>query len=138
MNTNAAEVLEKFFAVRKKVAIAIDVSGAMHPDAIEKFIHLCARAGAQSPDKLFFFDATVRRVVPFEDYQFGSIPGRGGTDFTCVLKCVEIMEECEGVIFLTDGYGHVFDECPVPVLWVLVDEEPYKEHLPGEIVVLEY
>ena len=54
--------------------------------------------------------------------------GRGGTDFDPAVKYInENLRDCDGAIYLTDGWCPAPEtKCKIPMLWIVTENEDYE------------
>jgi predicted metal-dependent peptidase len=118
------------------VALAIDTSGSIGHDQMEKFIaelNGILKFARPQEVKVIYCDAQVQRVEtygPDDDIRATKPAGGGGTDFRPVFDWVkDNMRQCEVVIYLTDMYGCFPETAPnVPTIWVStteIDKAPF-------------
>lgn len=110
--------------VVREIVFAIDTSGSIGYNEMRTFISECvgcmAQFGGRVVGHLIYCDADIAAVYPLEDVEHGVPKGGGGTDFRPVFEWVEEnLDECAGVVYLTDLMGPFPDSPPsYPTLWV--------------------
>jgi Uncharacterized protein conserved in bacteria len=116
--------------VIKWIVFVIDTSGSITNDQYQTFISEIVgclnQFGGRVKGKLLYCDTEISEdgVYDVEDV-LKSIPsGGGGTDFRPPFEWVEEnMDECSGLVYLTDGDGPFPTKEPYyPVLWILTKD----------------
>jgi predicted metal-dependent peptidase len=117
--------------VVKNLVFAIDTSGSISEKHFQVFISeivgCMQQFGGKVKGTLIYCDAEIASngVYDLEDVAKSMPVGGGGTDFRPVFNWIENnLDECSGLIYLTDGYGSYPEkEAIYPTLWVLTN--PY-------------
>ncbi len=124
-------------AVVKNVVFAIDTSGSIDDELLSLFLAEVIGCLKQFNDKvkgtLIYCDNKVRAVCDVHDAQNSTPVGGSGTSFVPVFDWIEQnLQECAGLVYLTDGYGTFPERAPYyPVLWLLTDaDEEWSEGEP--------
>ena len=117
-----------------KIMVAIDTSGSMSNEELqlavtEVFNALQAFFDNQQEDasiQLVYCDSEIHSVETiYSPSQVTNPSGRGGTSFSPVFDYVKASHEPPmGLIFITDGYCHVYehDKPPCDVVWLLTSK----------------
>lgn len=123
-----------------KVVIGVDCSGSVTD------VQLAAMGGHISdimsdcrPAEVdvVYFDSTIKgndvHTGPSYDMVLRSVGG-GGTDFHPIVKYAEEAEDCQLLIVFTDMYGPMPDDCQVPSLWVVDNDQeaPYGDTIEAD------
>lgn len=116
--------------VIKWLVFAVDTSGSIGEKEFITFISEVVgclnQFGGKVRGKLIYCDAHIPEggVYELEDAAQSLPRGGGGTDFRPVFDWIEEnMEDCSGLVYLTDGMGSYPDKAPqYPVLWALTEE----------------
>lgn len=114
--------------VVKNIVFAIDTSGSIGGKEMKTFISECVgcinQYGGKVKGHLIYCDAQIGAIYDLEDAEQSVPVGGGGTRFEPVFDWVEEnLEECAGVVYLTDGMGSYPKQHPYyPVLWVLTHD----------------
>ena len=114
----------------KNLVFAVDTSGSITQEHFTVFLSevvgCMAQFSGNVKGKLIYCDAQIAQngVYDLEDAHKSMPVGGGGTDFRPVFDWVdENLENCVGVVYLTDGEGYYPDKPPhYPVLWVLTQK----------------
>lgn len=114
----------------KWLVFAIDTSGSIQEAQFIAFISEVVgclnQFGGKVKGKLIYCDAAIPEggIYELEDAAHSLPRGGGGTDFRPVFDWIEEnMEDCSGLVYLTDGYGTFPQKEPYyPVLWTLINE----------------
>lgn len=131
------------------VVVAIDTSGSIYvvPKLIERFMaEMAGILGDMKPKRIvaLWCDTEIRRVDMIADemdliqcYHKGAVGG-GGTSFVPPFEYVkqEGLDDCDALIYLTDGYGYFPSEKPdYHVVWG--DISGGKTNYPwGEVIAI--
>lgn len=115
----------------KNLVFAIDTSGSISEKHFQVFISeivgCMQQFGGKVKGTLIYCDADIASngVYDLEDVATSMPVGGGGTDFRPVFNWIENnLDECAGLVYLTDGMGsYPSKEGNFPTLWVLT--EPY-------------
>ena len=134
--------------VVKKILFMVDVSGSMSDKQICECFNEINGAILQFNGKIEghvgFFDATVKRVMPFDqETDILSIKpyGRGGTNFQAVFDYVKenmIDDLPSKIVILTDGEANYPDESEtlgIPILWIINNKKKTPPY--GQVVRLD-
>jgi predicted metal-dependent peptidase len=104
--------------------VAIDTSGSMTGDALERVAREVGRLAAHARLTIVECDAAVHRVYPLAA-ALGPFVGGGDTDFAPAFD-EATGRELEGVVYFTDGRGAMPALPPaLPVLWALTHGDPF-------------
>jgi predicted metal-dependent peptidase len=115
----------------KNLVFAVDTSGSIGEKEFSVFLSeilgCMSQFGGKVKGKLIYCDAAIRHdgVYDLEDVTKSIPRGGGGTDFRPVFDWIgENLDDCAGLVYLTDGAGEYPKQEPkYPVLWVLTS--PY-------------
>ena len=113
----------------KDLVFAIDTSGSVGSKEMKAFISEVVGCMNQFSGKvrghLVYCDARIGAVYDLEDAERSVPVGGGGTRFEPVFEWVEEnLEDCAGVVYLTDLMGSFPKEQPnYPTLWVSIAKE---------------
>jgi len=112
----------------KDLVFAIDTSGSIGSKEMRTFISeivgCMEQFGGKVRGHLVYCDARVAAVYELEDTLHSVPAGGGGTAFEPVFEWVEEnLEDCAGVVYLTDLMGSFPKEEPhYPTLWVSTEQ----------------
>ncbi len=114
----------------RNLVFAVDTSGSITEEYFKVFISEVVgclnQFGGKVKGTLIYCDANIAENGVYDlDDAHKSLPvGGGGTDFRPVFNWVnDNMQDCVGVVYLTDGEGAYPQKAPnYPTLWVLTQE----------------
>ncbi len=113
--------------------VAVDVSGSVTSKTLADFYGVINNAFKYGIERIdvMQFDCEAHEIVPFSKRKNEiEIVGRGGTSFQCVIDATAShVPIYDGLVILTDGYAPVPkipDHFPTKILWVLQDEDSFK------------
>ena len=114
----------------KNIVFAVDTSGSIGEKEFSVFlsevIGCLNQFGGKVKGTLIYCDADIPENGVYDlDDAHKSLPvGGGGTDFRPVFDWIgNNLEDCVGLVYLTDGQGYYPSSPPYyPVLWVLIDK----------------
>lgn len=107
MNTNESDWKKLFRdCVAKSTRLYIDKSGSMPFDIVKEAEREAHFARIQT----FSFDYEILTETVF---------ARGGTDYNCIARHLELTDDVESIFILTDGYAQQMDDVVPEVTWVL-------------------
>lgn len=110
---------------RPALLVGIDTSGSMTGDVLDRVAREVGRLAAHARLTIVECDAAVHRVYPFAP-RLGPFVGGGDTDFAPVFDEARGGRRFEGLVYFTDGRGHLPEVPPsLPVLWALTHEDPF-------------
>ena len=115
------------------LVIIIDSSGSVSTDMLSTFLSQIALLGRMlSQVHVIIADAAVQEHFTFtrgmEERLREAGSGRGGTDFDPAVKYInENLRDCDGAIYLTDGWCPAPEtKCKIPMLWIVTENEDYE------------
>ncbi|MNB73733.1 hypothetical protein D3C75_203500 [compost metagenome] len=114
------------------LVFAIDTSGSIQEKEfivfISEVVGCLNQFGGKVRGKLIYCDAAIHEggVYDLEDAAKSLPRGGGGTDFRPVFNWIEEnMENCKGLVYLTDTYGNFPEKEPYyPTLWAVTIDNP--------------
>jgi predicted metal-dependent peptidase len=107
-----------------RILAAIDTSGSMTGDALDRCAREVARLARHARVLVAECDAALHRVRPAGP-QIQSLLGGGDTDFSPVFSEARARGGVDGVVYFTDGRGALPTVPPdLPVLWVITHDDP--------------
>jgi predicted metal-dependent peptidase len=129
--------------VVKNLVFAVDTSGIITEEHFRTFLSevvgCISQFGGKVKGKLIYCDAQIPQNGVYDlDDAHKSLPvGGGGTNFVPVFDWIgENLEDCVGLIYLTDGEGEYPKQVPhYPVLWVLTQKYDVPFGMYTQIVV---
>jgi len=135
------------------VVIAVDVSGSINQDEIDKFISEIISLAKTYKEtismKIFFHDTKIQTEYEIKEGNIQKIlemkfRGGGGTEFNGIVKEMEnnkMYRNTKILIWLTDGMGNkVTRERNYPIIWILTKEgtdECIKHNTQDKIIRLK-
>lgn len=118
------------FEPKTKLLVAVDVSGSISSEDLQKFFSIVNRFFAHGVESIqvIAFDTEIKQEYLLKKAKRKvEVIGRGGTNFQCVIDYYEEHNEYDGLIIYTDGYA------PTPkvhtnrrVLWVLTSFDTFR------------
>ncbi|PZT47992.1 hypothetical protein B6S12_06280 [Helicobacter valdiviensis] len=117
-----------------KLLVAVDVSGSISNEALQKFFYIINRFfkyGIERLDVLQFDTEIQGEIVTLKKAQKSvEVQGDGGTNFEPVIQYYEAHKEYDGLIIFSDGYAPpVKAKNSRPKLFVLENSEQYSDFL---------
>lgn len=117
-----------------KLLVAVDVSGSISDEALQKFFYIINRFfkyGIERLDVLQFDTEIKGEMTTLKKAQkIVKVQGRGGTDFEPVIQYYEAHKEYDGLIIFSDGYAPpVNTKNSRPKLFVFENFEQYSDFL---------
>jgi len=126
------------YAYSTRLLVAVDVSGSVPNEDIQKFLAVINRFFKQGIEQIdvIQFDSKITTDKPLTLKQSTKcihISGRGGTDFQPAIDFYYAHEEYDGLVFLTDGYApkpKLPDEKRhKPIAWILTTNGGNEDNL---------
>jgi len=131
-----------------RIIVGVDTSGSITQGMMDQFMgEVAGIMDDARPRELWLMqcDAEVQelsRCDDSSDLKVKKIKGGGGTDFRPVFDRIaeEFDNECDFLIYLTDGYGSFPQAAPsYPVIWGNISTGGYRPTYPfGEVVDLPF
>ncbi|HEH5405154.1 TPA: hypothetical protein SHC81_001598 [Campylobacter coli] len=117
-----------------KLLIAVDVSGSISDEALQKFFYIINRFfkyGIERLDVLQFDTQIQGEIITLKKAQkIVKVQGRGGTNFEPVIQYYEARKEYDGLIIFSDGYAPLVNaKNSRPKLFVFENFEQYSDFL---------
>ena len=121
-----------------RLLVAVDVSGSVPDEDIKKFLAVINRFFKQGIESIevIEFDGQITTEKPIALKQATGgirVIGRGGTNFQPAIDFYYEHEECDGLIFLTDGYAAKpslpDDKRHKPLAWILTAQGGNEDNL---------
>ncbi|OOX97335.1 hypothetical protein BOP98_08660 [Campylobacter coli] len=117
-----------------KLLVAVDVSGSISDEALQKFFYIINRFfkyGIERLDVLQFDTEIKGEMTTLKKAQkIVKVQGRGGTNFEPVIQYYEAHKEYDGLIIFSDGYAPpVNAKNSRPKLFVFENFEQYSDFL---------
>ncbi len=110
---------------RPELLVAIDTSGSMTGDTLDRVAHEIRRLAAHARLTIVESDAAVHRIYPFAP-RLGPFIGGGDTDFSPVFDEARDTQRFEGLVYFTDGKAAMPPEPPaLPMLWAITHDDPF-------------
>lgn len=121
------------FEPQVKLLVAVDVSGSVDNDSLNKFFSIINRFFSYGVEEIYVitFDTEIKQELKFKKAcKNVKVIGRGGTSFQCVIDYYENHPEFHGLIIFTDGYAeiptiHKYKQ----ILWILIDKKCYENSI---------
>lgn len=112
---------------RPEILVALDTSGSMSERELDEVGRQLADLSTHARFLVAECDAQIHRVYRF-DRRLSSVMGRGGTDLRPIFAPDFLRQHrVQGVVYFTDGVGPWPERPPpLPVLWVLSGDEPFR------------
>jgi predicted metal-dependent peptidase len=111
--------------MKQKLMLAIDTSGSVRNHEVKEFMNLVQ------------CDTYIRDISEYKGTYDLKIHGRGGTDFTPVIKYFNENTSYTSLVYFTDGEASTSVNPRAKVLWVHSEESDINEDLPGLKIKLE-
>lgn len=124
---------------KKKVSmlVAVDTSGSVCSQELEDFfveINYVYKAGAKVT--VLQCDTQINSIKEYDGKTIPEIKGRGGTDFQPVIDYyLEHKRDFASLIFFTDGYCNIPENCPAGIVWVITPTG-YHQDYPGKVIYI--
>ena len=123
------EFMGSKFEPKTHLLVAVDVSGSIGSEDLEKFFSIINRFFSFGVEaiKVLAFDCDIKQEIELKKAVKNiKIEGRGGTDFQCVIDYYESHEDYQGLIIFTDGYAEVPKiSRNKQILWILTGKNEY-------------
>ena len=117
------------FEPKTHLLVAVDVSGSINSEALEKFFSIINRFFSFGVEaiKIIAFDTEIKQEIELKKAKKNiQIEGRGGTDFQCAIDYYESHAEYQGLIIFTDGYADMPKiSRNKQILWILTGKNEY-------------
>ena len=126
------------YAYSTRLLVAVDVSGSVPDEDIQKFLAVINRFFKQGIERIevIQFDSKITTEKPMLLKQAAKgirVIGRGGTYFQPAIDFYYEHEEYDGLVFLTDGYAPVpklpDDKRHKPLAWILTAHGGNEDNL---------
>ena len=126
------------YAYSTRLLVAVDVSGSVPDEDIQKFLAVINRFFKQGIEQIevIQFDSQITTEKPMLLKQAARgirVIGRGGTNFQPAIDFYYEHEEYDGLVFLTDGYAPTptlpDDKRHKPLAWILTAHGGNEENL---------
>jgi len=124
--------------MKQKLMLAIDTSGSVCDDEVREFMnemHHIYKTGVDIT--LVQCDTYIRDISEYKGKYDLKLHGRGGTDFTPVIKYFNENTSYTSLVYFTDGEASTSVSPRAKVLWVHSEESNINENLPGLKIKLE-
>ena len=124
--------------MKQKLMLAIDTSGSVRNNEVKEFMnemHHIYKTGVDIT--LVQCDTYIRDISEYKGTYDLKIHGRGGTDFTPVIKYFNENTSYTSLVYFTDGEASTSVSPRAKVLWVHSEESDINEDLPGIKIKLE-
>ena len=124
--------------MRQKLMLAIDTSGSVRDHEVREFMnemHHIYKTGVDIT--LVQCDTYIRDISEYKGSYDLKLHGRGGTDFTPVIKYFNENTSYTSLVYFTDGEASTSINPRAKVLWVHSEESDINEDLPGLKIKLE-
>ncbi len=123
------EFMGSKFEPKTHLLVAVDVSGSIGSEDLEKFFSIINRFFSFGVEaiKVLAFDTEIKQEIELKKAVKNiKIEGRGGTDFQCAIDYYESHEDYQGLIIFTDGYAEVPKiSRNKQILWILTGKNEY-------------
>ena len=123
------EFMGSKFEPKTHLLVAVDVSGSIGSEDLEKFFSIINRFFSFGVEaiKVLAFDCDIKQEIELKKAVKNiKIEGRGGTDFQCVIDYYESHAEYQGLVIFTDGYAGVPKiSRNKQILWILTGKNEY-------------
>ena len=120
------------YALRSNLLVAVDVSGSVTTNSLEKFYSIINRFfkyGIESIDILQFDCDITQNVMPLKKARKNiEISGRGCTNFQPAVDYCKYTKKYDGLIYFTDGQGIFPDNTGlnIEILWIINSFKNYN------------
>tara|TARA_R110002153_G_scaffold27817_4_gene85930 strand:+ start:1716 stop:2939 length:1224 start_codon:yes stop_codon:yes gene_type:complete len=124
--------------MKQKLMLAIDTSGSVCDDEVREFMnemHHIYKTGVDIT--LVQCDTYIRDISEYKGTYDLKLHGRGGTDFTPVIKYFNENTSYTSLVYFTDGEASTYVNPRAKVLWVHSEQSNINEDLPGLKIKLE-
>jgi len=124
--------------MKQKLMLAIDTSGSVCDDEVREFMnemHHIYKTGVDIT--LVQCDTYIRDISEYKGKYDLKLHGRGGTDFTPVIKYFNENTSYTSLVYFTDGEASTSVSPRAKVLWVHSEQSDINEDLPGLKIKLE-
>ena len=124
--------------MKQKLMLAIDTSGSVRDHEVREFMnemHHIYKTGVDIT--LVQCDTYIRDISEYKGSYDLKLHGRGGTDFTPVIKYFNENTSYTSLVYFTDGEASTSINPRAKVLWVHSEESDINEDLPGLKIKLE-
>tara|TARA_R110002167_G_scaffold97959_2_gene258086 strand:+ start:2063 stop:3286 length:1224 start_codon:yes stop_codon:yes gene_type:complete len=124
--------------MKQKLMLAIDTSGSVCDDEVREFMnemHHIYKTGVDIT--LVQCDTYIRDISEYKGTYDLKLHGRGGTDFTPVIKYFNENTSYTSLVYFTDGEASTSINPRAKVLWVHSEQSNINEDLPGLKIKLE-
>jgi predicted metal-dependent peptidase len=124
--------------MKQKLMLAIDTSGSVCDDEDKEFMnemHHIYKTGVDIT--LVQCDTYIRDISEYKGTYDLKLHGRGGTDFTPVIKYFNENTSYTSLVYFTDGEASTSVNPRAKVLWVHSEQSDINEDLPGLKIKLE-
>ena len=124
--------------MKQKLMLAIDTSGSVRDHEVREFMnemHHIYKTGVDIT--LVQCDTYIRDISEYKGSYDLKLHGRGGTDFTPVIKYFNENTSYTSLVYFTDGEASTSINPRAKVLWVHSEESNINEDLPGLKIKLE-
>lgn len=124
--------------MKQKLMLAIDTSGSVCDDEVREFMnemHHIYKTGVDIT--LVQCDTYIRDISEYKGTYDLKLHGRGGTDFTPVIKYFNENTSYTSLVYFTDGEAYTSVNPRAKVLWVHSEQSDINEDLPGLKIKLE-
>ena len=129
---------------RHKLLVGLDTSGSVSRADLQTFfaeIYAVSRRGAEIT--IAECDSALQRIYPYRGEVPAEVKGRGGTDFTPVIRYANEELKPDAVIYFTDGFAPPPQvSSRFPLLWVITaggatEDSKFVKSLPGRLVRMQ-
>ena len=124
--------------MKQKLMLAIDTSQSVCDDEVREFMnemHHIYKTGVDIT--LVQCDTYIRDISEYKGTYDLKLHGRGGTDFTPVIKYFNENTSYTSLVYFTDGEASTSVNPRAKVLWVHSEQSDINEDLPGLKIKLE-
>ena len=137
-NTKFPDMPGMKIKMKQKLMLAIDTSGSVCDDEVREFMnemHHIYKTGVDIT--LVQCDTYIRDISEYKGKYDLKLHGRGGTDFTPVIKYFNENTSYTSLVYFTDGEASTSVSPRAKVLWVHSEQSDINEDLPGLKIKLE-